>query len=287
MFDELKDESNTTVRLCNEDNTVVFSTNEEELGQKLSSNIAEKINNETTKNFKVDDNLILYDKCENGWSIVNEIPKEYILKEISITGIFTTVVALVCIVFTSLLGYKLSKQITNPLNRLVDKMKMAESGNLTVKVQESGTGDEIDVLCTSFNNMISQINELIKSTKSVVDVVKDEVENIKYMSNQTYEISNGVSTAMQDIASGTLEQVNELESTSETMDSLAKSINKIIVNVESVNSISKDTKKIGDDSLKVVKELRDKTDNTNIIMDDINKHIAELVESIKEVEKVF
>lgn len=78
MFDELKDESNTTVRLCNEDNTVVFSTNEEELGQKLSSNIAEKINNETTKNFKVDDNLILYDKCENGWSIVNEIPKEYI-----------------------------------------------------------------------------------------------------------------------------------------------------------------------------------------------------------------
>lgn len=209
------------------------------------------------------------------------------MKEISITGIFTTVVALVCIVFTSLLGYKLSKQITNPLNRLVDKMNMAESGNLTVKVQESGTGDEIDVLCTSFNNMISQINELIKSTKSVVDVVKDEVENIKYMSNQTYEISNGVSTAMQDIASGTLEQVNELESTSETMDSLAKSINKIIVNVESVNSISKDTKKIGDDSLKVVKELRDKTDNTNIIMDDINKHIAELVESIKEVEKVF
>ena len=78
MFDELKDESNTTVRLCNEDNTVVFSTNKEELGQKLSSNIAEKINNETTKNFKVDDNLILYDKCENGWSIVNEIPKEYI-----------------------------------------------------------------------------------------------------------------------------------------------------------------------------------------------------------------
>lgn len=209
------------------------------------------------------------------------------MKEISITGIFTTVVALVCIVFTSLLGYKLSKQITDPLNRLVDKMKMAESGNLTVKVQESGTGDEIDVLCTSFNNMISQINELIKSTKSVVDVVKDEVENIKYMSNQTYEISNGVSTAMQDIASGTLEQVNELESTSETMDSLAKSINKIIVNVESVNSISKDTKKIGDDSLKVVKELRDKTDNTNIIMDDINKHIAELVESIKEVEKVI
>lgn len=209
------------------------------------------------------------------------------MKEISITGIFTTVVALVCIVFTSLLGYKLSKQITNPLNRLVDKMNMAESGNLTVKVQESGTGDEIDVLCTSFNNMISQINELIKSTKSVVDVVKDEVENIKYMSNQTYEISNGVSTAMQDIASGTLKQVNELESTSETMDSLAKSINKIIVNVESVNSISKDTKKIGDDSLKVVKELRDKTDNTNIIMDDINKHIAELVESIKEVEKVF
>ena len=40
-------------------------------------------------------------------------------------------------------------------------MKMAESGNLTVKVQESGTGDEIDVLCTSFNNMISQINELM------------------------------------------------------------------------------------------------------------------------------
>ena len=71
IFDELKDESNTTVRLCNEDNTVVFSTNEEELGQKLSSNIAEKINNETTKNFKVDNNLILYDKCENGWSIVN------------------------------------------------------------------------------------------------------------------------------------------------------------------------------------------------------------------------
>ena len=68
MFDELKDESNTTVRLCNEDNTVVFSTNEEELGQKLSSNIAEKINNETTKNFKVDDNLILYAEFSSTFS---------------------------------------------------------------------------------------------------------------------------------------------------------------------------------------------------------------------------
>ncbi|MDS0528196.1 methyl-accepting chemotaxis protein [Clostridium sp. SHJSY1] len=284
IFDKLNSNGNVT-RLCNEDN-IIYSTNDNEIGQKLDGEISKEIKDTTTKTFESSKNLVVYNTCDNGWGLVNAIPTNYIYKEIGTTGIFTVIIAIVCMILSGLFGVYFARKISNPIKTLVGKMKQAEEGDLTVKTDFTGE-DEIGLLSSSFNIMIDRIRRLIEETKHVSKIVIDEADAIKSMSSQTYSISEGVSTAMEGIATGTLNQASELEKTVSTMDKLAGSINNIISNISNVTNISKETTHIGDESLNIVKSLQVKTSHTNEIMDEITTNINILSESIKEIEQVI
>jgi methyl-accepting chemotaxis protein len=285
IFDQLNDNSGTVIRLCDDDN-IIYSTNDKEIGEKIDGKISEQIKDTSSKIFELSKDLVIYNTCDNGWRLVNSIPKNYILSEVQTTGIFTIIITIVCIILSGFFGMYFAKKISSPINKLVYKMKQAEEGDLTVKTDFTSE-DEIGVLSNSFNIMIGRIRDLIEETKNVSKVVIDESDAIKSMSSQTYSISEGVSTAMEDIATGTLNQASELEKTVSTMDKLAASINNIISNISNVTSISNDTKHIGDESLGIVQTLQVKTGHTNEIMDEITLNIKVLSESIKEIEQVI
>ncbi|WP_243129558.1 methyl-accepting chemotaxis protein [Clostridium sp. HBUAS56017] len=285
IFNELSDNSGTVTRLCDDDN-IIYSTNSNEIGEKLDGKVSEKIKDSSSKTFELSKDLVIYNTCDNGWGLVNSIPKNYILSEVQTTGIFTIIITIVCIIFSGLFGIYFAKKISEPINKLVTKMKKAEDGDLTVRTDYTSE-DEIGVLSNSFNVMIGKIRDLIEETKNVSKIVIDESDEIKNMSSQAYSISEGVSTAMEAIATGTLSQVNELEKTVSTMDKLAASINNIISNISNVTSISNETKHVGDESLHIVQTLQVKTENTNEIMDEITFNINVLSESIKEIEQVI
>jgi methyl-accepting chemotaxis protein len=285
IFNQLNDNSGSVIRLCDEDN-IIYSTNNDEIGQKLDNEIGEQIKDTVSNTFESNKSLVVHNTCDNGWGLVNSIPTSYIFGEIKTTGIFTVIITVICIILSGLFGVYFAKKISSPIKDLVDKMKQAEDGDLTVKTDFTGE-DEIGMLSSSFNIMIDKIRALIEETKHVSKIVIDEADAIKSMSSQTYSISEGVSIAMEGIASGTLNQANELENTVSTMDKLALSINNIISNISSVTYISNETKHIGDESLNIVQGLKAKTIHTNEIMDEITTNINILSESIKEIEQVI
>lgn len=285
IFDQVKGDNGSVIRLCDEDN-IIYSTKDSEIGEKLDGEISKEIKGSTNKTFELSKNLVVYNTCDNGWGLVNAIPTNYIFGEIRTTGIFTIIITIVCIILSGLFGVYFAKKISSPIKNLVDKMKQAAEGDLTVKT-ECSSEDEIGLLSRSFNVMINRIRQLIEETKQMSKIVIDEAEAIKDMSSQTYSISEGVSTAMEGIASGTLNQANELEKTVSTMDKLAMSINNIILNITNVTNLSKETTNIGDESLNIVKSLQVKTSHTNEIMDDITTNINILSQSIKEIEQVI
>ena len=189
IFDELKDESNTTVRLCNEDNTVVFSTNEEELGQKLSSNIAEKINNETTRNFKVDNNLILYDKCENGWSIVNRHIAELVesIKEVE------------KVIY-----------IIEDINEQTNLLSL-NAGIEAARAGESGKG---------FLVVADEVKKLAEQSKNSTSSVYEVIKNINYKASSAINLIETSKKAFE-------EQRDALDFTNSSFENVIKATEKI------------------------------------------------------------
>ncbi|EHI97504.1 methyl-accepting chemotaxis sensory transducer [Clostridium sp. DL-VIII] len=286
MLQREDDNSGIVLSLIDSQGIAIYSTDKNRIGAKVNDDIAKSIDGVNSKVFESGSNLITLNTCSNGWRLIDEIPKGYILHEIQTSGILTIVLTIVCIIISGIFGLFLARRIANPINNLVVKMKEAEEGDLTVKADVFGE-DEIGMLSKSFNSMIGSIRNLIEETRSVSEIVVREAKDLKEISRQTSEIAEGVSKAMEGIAEGTVEQSNELDATLGIMENLASSINNIISNVSNVTIISNETKKVGDESLNIVKGLEVKTKNSNEVMGEITSNIEVLTESIKEIEKVI
>ncbi|MCR4944402.1 MAG: methyl-accepting chemotaxis protein [Clostridium sp.] len=286
IFEKIDSEDGSVLRLCDADNNIIYSTSEDEIGTSLSEDIVDNIKGVNSKTFNSSKYLNIYNTCNNGWKLINSTPEKVLYREITTTGVLTGIITIICIMLAALCGIVLARRISEPINDLVDKMSKAEEGDLTVLAKVKGE-DEISMLSNSFNVMISGIRSLINQVKEVSNLVMKESEEIRDMSTQSYEISNGISTAMQDIATGTLNQAEKLEDTAATMDALALSINNVVKNVSNVIDISNKTKVIGDNSLSIVNKLSAKTKNTNDIMDEISNNINILTSSISKVQEVI
>ncbi len=286
MLQKEDDNSGIVLSLIDSQGIAIYSTDKNRIGAKVNDDIAKNIDGVNSKVFESGSNLITLNTCSNRWRLIDEIPKGYILHEIQTSGILTIVLTIVCIIISGIFGLFLARRIANPINNLVVKMKEAEEGDLTVKADVFGE-DEIGMLSKSFNSMMGSIRNLIEETRSVSEIVVREAKDLKEISRQTSEIAEGVSKAMEGIAEGTVEQSNELDVTLGIMENLASSINNIISNVSNVTIISNETKKVGDESLNIVKGLEVKTKNSNEVMGEITSNIEVLTESIKEIEKVI
>jgi len=96
-----------------------------------------------------------------GIKIVEMIPKRILYNE-RYVAIFTFTIVIVIILIMSIMGsYILSKSISKPINELSRLMKKVEAGERNVNFHIE-TEDEIGQLGKSFNDMVREINRLIK-----------------------------------------------------------------------------------------------------------------------------
>lgn len=286
VFDKLNDESGSSYTLINNDNIVIYSNDKQTISSEISTDISKNISDSSSKVFRTNSELVTLNTCENSWKLISTIPESYIFKEIHTIGFVNGIIALICMIASGLFGSLFAKNIANPISDIVIKMQKAENGDLSVQTDVKGN-DEIGALGSSFNNMIKHIGNLIADTRNASDIVKNKSSEMKEMSKQSYEISESVSKAMEDIAGGSLNQSDELDKTISIMDNLAGNITSMVSNITNVTSLSNNAKNIGDKSLTLVKELKIKNKNTNKIMSEITSNIKQLTNSVMEIEKVL
>ncbi|MEQ3339566.1 methyl-accepting chemotaxis protein [Clostridium butyricum] len=286
VFDKLNDGSGSCYTLINNDNFVIYSNNRNLISSEIDTNIYKDLSDKSSQILSSNNELITVNTCDNGWKLISSIPKSYIFKEIYLISFVNVIIALVCMIASGIFGSLLAKKICVPIIDIVTKMQKAEKGDLSVKTKITSS-DEIGILCNSFNNMINNIGNLLNQTQLTSEIVKNKSSEMKEMSKQTYDISEEVSKAMEDIATGTLKQSNELDNTIFIMGKLAENIDNMMLNISNVTILSMDTKNIGDKSLVLVNELKNKNLNTNKLMSEITSNINALNKSVIEIEQVL
>lgn len=105
--------------------------------------------------------LVMYNKMPStGWTILGIVPQAYMVKQQEKITFFIIFVGLLCICGAILITLFLTSHIFRPINKLRDKMALAEKGDLSVSVN-SAKYSEIGALNDSFNRMIGRINNLM------------------------------------------------------------------------------------------------------------------------------
>jgi len=98
-----------------------------------------------------------------GWTTVGVYYQEEMLKRVRSIVQQYLIIALILVVFATLLAIMLANAVTWPILRLRESMNQVQQGDFDVHLKELETNDEIGDLVTSFERMTREINELLDS----------------------------------------------------------------------------------------------------------------------------
>lgn len=186
--------------------------------------------------------------------------------------IVTTGIIIICIRFI----------VVRPLNELLEITKKIANGDLTAKVTFK-SGDEIGQLATGFNEMISNLQELIekvsdtgKKVSTVTTEFASDVEQTTYGANQ-------ISEMMREMASGADTQLRGVEESTQVLGEMTNGIQSIAESASSVSDMSIQAK---EDAIRGREHILKSKKQMNTIRDVTDQAVGEINSLHKSSEEI-
>ena len=147
---------------------------------------------------------------QTGWYVMTTLNHDEIsdatddlLKGATIIGVITLVIAGIIALF-------FSNSITKPIQNLVESMKKAELGDVTVQ-SDINRKDELGNLATSFNQMLKNISAIISATSEAAHEVSEASKNLGENAEGISISSQEVTATVEEIAKGASDQANDAQ----------------------------------------------------------------------------
>jgi methyl-accepting chemotaxis protein len=237
-----------------------------------------------------------------------------IKKRARVTTLALIALTAMVLLFASLIFYRIFQGITNPLNIIVDKLKVMAAGNLkddNIKIvskaeaKDNKTVDgygkssiyEINYLVDNFNILFPKIKEIVysishsslnlaassdqmsKTTESFSHALHNQASTVEEVSAAIEEIAG----EMNNVAEGTGEQFLSLSEISDKMEDLSKMINNMnekIYEAYSVSSAISENVVSGNKSLKTMETSLNSVVKSSLEMTNIIGIINEISDKI-------
>ncbi|MFM9276568.1 methyl-accepting chemotaxis protein [Paenibacillus jiagnxiensis] len=132
--------------------------------------------------------------------------------------LYVSIILLLGVIWTGILGWLTSKWLTRPIVRLAKAAEEATDGNWHVVIPERRSGDEITVLYDAFRNMLAHIGGMLDEIAYSTKTTSHNAETLSTaIAHATTQIES-MSTVVDGIVSGVEEQQKASELSLQTAD---------------------------------------------------------------------
>lgn len=139
--------------------------------------------------------------------------------------------------FSIFVGYLMARFILGPMTQVIQAMQEVAQGNLTVTVS-SNTGDELDILCNTFNHMAKEFNSYVtkmeEAALEIAEVAGKLNENVEQATRATEEIAQTI----QSVAAATDNQNSTIKNTSQLFEHMADGVKQVAARAKDVSAAS-------------------------------------------------
>lgn len=274
------------IRLVNEQNQVILSGNENEIGKKvalLSANSLKKRGTSSHYEAKLDgeNQLISYNQSKfTKWVLAGNVQTDRLVKDAKIILNVTLWMALAAAVLAVVIGYLVARMISKPLIQLRKLMQEGERGNLKVST-DFRRSDEIGEVGESFNRMMSQINSLVQQTNVSAKEVLQTASDLSDVSRQTAISAKEIAVATEEIANGSSSLAVEAERGNDLTLNIGVQMQNVVTANTQMGSAATEVKKASEQGTAYMAELITKTNMT----EDMTRNMVDKVNSLKESTK--
>ena len=225
------------------------------------------------------EHIVVSHYSEKGkWYVVGTAPISELTAETSVIRQVTVFTIIIGAVLAIVLSIIVARQIGGPLRSLERLMVEGAKGNLNVRTRFRARRDEIGQVGKSFNEMMEQIQSLVKQTnKSAADVLTTAQE-LSESAKETAQAAREISEATEQIASGASTLASEAERGNELVVDLSKQLQQVVAANRSMGEVASDVHKASERGTTYMSQLTDKTKAT----EEMTRRMVEKVDQLKE-----
>lgn len=196
------------------------------------------------------------------------------------TGILIGI--LIIIIAGIVISQLTSNFLIKEISRLKAQVQMVEEGNLTVKI-ESDSKDEIGVLSQAFKNMVESMASITidirNNTKNVLGSINSLTDNF----NETSKATEEINLVINEIASGSQEQVRGVDTVSSSLDSVLQQVTNVSKEAAQVSKTSEEAVNNTEEAINIFKTSFQKVNQVNGTVENTANIIQELGEKSNEI----
>ncbi|WP_414838989.1 methyl-accepting chemotaxis protein [Carnobacterium sp. TMP28] len=148
------------------------------------------------------------------------------------------IVTIIVAIFSVIIAYITSRNITRPIKLVMKQMKEISEGNLKIEPLTVATKDETGQLSESMNTMQDVLKEMIYELSAASETL---TANSEELTQSAFEVKSGseqVATTMQELATGSETQANTASSLSIVMGNFTKKVQDINKRGDQINKTS-------------------------------------------------
>jgi two-component system sensor histidine kinase YesM len=176
---------NQRIIIVSESGKTIYDTIESNIAKPLDNELLKiNWNAENTEHISIEGESILASSdiiSTSGWRIINLIPTNELYQSVNTMKNFTIFLTAILISLATIIVYLISRQIVNPMRKLVSLMNIIEKGDFDVKINLTRK-DEVGTLAKSFNSMARKVKSLIKEV--YLDKIKQTELELQMHQNQ-------------------------------------------------------------------------------------------------------
>jgi methyl-accepting chemotaxis protein len=240
--------------------------------------VSDEMNGAFYIDYQGEQQLFMYSKVGTSGAVIGAlIPKSTISsKADSIRQVTVIIVIIACIaaVFT---GFMISYGIDKTIKHIIAKLEKASKGDLSVEVK-TNRRDEFRILIDQINHTFANMKSLIGQVKLLSEEATNESTDVAATTEDFVKTTMDISSAMNEIEQGVMQQANDAERCLLQMDHLSEMIVLMSDNTKEVNQIVEMTKNSIGQGTVITKKLNEQTKSTI----DITTNIVEEIENLAE-----
>lgn len=231
--------------------------------------------------------LFLYSKLDSRNAMICAlIPREKIIGQTVDIQRISLLLVIVASIVAIFLGSLLAKQYGDAIYGMINKLKLVSGGDLTVEVK-TRRKDEFRLLAEGISDMISHLKHLVTSVKAVNGELGEAAAGMASASEHFLQTSKDIQREISDMGQGIEKLDSESEECLSSMDALSGRIGEVSGNSRQISELATGAEQVISTGMNSVAQLRDSTDSTIDITEDIITTIEALTEKSKSIGTII
>lgn len=214
---------------------------------------------------------------ELGWHVYSTGYVDDIKDTINQAFNSTKIVTIITLIIALIIMYFVSKKLTSPIKKLTTCMDDISKGDLSIRITDINTKDEIEELSNQINKTVESLGNILRDINGSINTVNDQSQNLSAINEEVSASNYEIMQAMNGISERTYEAAQQAQESEEQTKDLE----------ESINSLDKNNNIMVEQNREVMNSLNESNERVNTLMTSKKESVESFNDLKDTMEELF